>query len=830
VTGLTPVHSRLMYIRWPMPVPKRATRCTCTLALAVGFSALAAGGVHLWVLTGYAALVVISGLLALPLGQPGGSRDVVGASVWFALASFCLLQALPLPRAWLEALAPNNADIWARSLSPFGLPPPALASISLAPQRTIVEALKFASYGVVFGVSARLARQCGVSWLARLVFASALAVALVTAAHQLVGAERLFGVYRPLDVSSVAPLLNPNNRAGYLNLGFFCGLGLLFRAGAKGQGAFIGLGLVCLVAASLLCQSRGGTGCLMLGMVLLLLLRRKDGVTRGPELGRRWQAAIVVLIATSGTLMVLTARPKGGLGLEDQSLEKLDSIGRVSQLVLDHFGLGIGRGAFGTVFSSYQSSGSARVDEYGENFPLQWAAEWGVPITLAAFAALAWALWPALSRRSLQSPVRRCALVGCLVLMGQNLVDLGLEVPALGAAFACVLGALSGGARSSRGEPPEMSPRLLGAGSLLTLGCLALALVYAQGSDSPALERNRLHAELVAAHGAPPAGFWLDLRRAVEAYPADAYFPLLGANAALASRQDALPWVARALERSPSSAAAHITLAEALQARGVTGQALGALRRAAELDPSQAPAATQLALRWDRSATREVVPEGPGGASVLRALADTAPDPVQRLHWLEQSLERNPNDPEAHYQLALGLFRDLTRKEGAVACRERQAWCLSAVQTHAREAERPGSSRAAILEAQLLEWQSGPAPAEAELSDACRQLPADLACAQSLATLAIKTRSPHLPGAVNALVALACGTREGCGQIHMRLGQQFAGQGQWHSAASHFWQATQEAPSPESWRAVGQAYRQLGQEVRAASALRRAEQLDSKPE
>ena len=40
------------------------------------------------------------------------------------------------------------------------------------------------------------------------------------------------------------PLLNPNNRAGFLNLGFFCGLGLLFRSGTRPVAALIGIGVV----------------------------------------------------------------------------------------------------------------------------------------------------------------------------------------------------------------------------------------------------------------------------------------------------------------------------------------------------------------------------------------------------------------------------------------------------------------------------------------------------------------------------------------------------------------------------------------------------------
>src|SRR5690606_39750346 len=113
------------------------------------------------------------------------------------------------------------------------------------------------------------------------------------------------------------------------------------------------------------------------------------------------------------------------------SLEKLDLFARAARLVADHPLLGVGRGAFGSAFSPYQPRAGAIVFEHAENLPLQWAAEWGVPVALAALAALAWSLRPVLARRTLESPARRCALIGLLVLAAPTLADLGTELPAV---------------------------------------------------------------------------------------------------------------------------------------------------------------------------------------------------------------------------------------------------------------------------------------------------------------------------------------------------------------------------------------------------------------
>jgi tetratricopeptide (TPR) repeat protein/O-antigen ligase len=695
----------------------------------------------------------------------------------------------------------------------------------------LLEALKMASYGIIFYVSARLGRH-GMGRIAALAFVSALSVALVTLAHRALGAERLFGLYTPSDTLAVAPLLNPNSRAGYFNLGFFCGLGLLFRAGSSPRGTFLGLGLVLLVVEILLCQSRGGTACLVFGMLLVPLLRparsgEPPSEAGNEEMGRAWQLTIVGSIAAGAASMAIASRPKGGLGFEE-SLEKLDLFARAAELVRDHPVWGVGRGAFGSAFSPYQPGAGSTVFEHAENLPLEWAAEWGVPVTLLALAALVWSLRPVLSRRSLASPVRRCALVGAGVLCAQNLVDLGLEITAVAALLVYVLGGLVGASLSSSAPGQEPSQRLLPFGAVLTTLCIGLVLAI--GSDSPARERERLHARLAETRGVPDERFWGALRSAVLAYPADPYFPLLGASAALAAHRDALPWAASAIERAPGSALAELALARALHARRATDQALGALRRAIELDPASAGAAIRLALDWRLSPEliARAVPEGRDGTASLELLADASqPGSTERVHWLEEALAREPKSAAIHYRIALELRRDVLLGERGGICRERRDDCLRRAVEHVTMAADPASPPALVLEAQLLELSQGPRAAEDRLASGCAQFPADEACARALFALALKNQSPRLPAAVRALIASGCVTRERCAATHSSLGDQYAALGQWRSAQAQFRQATLEWPTADNWRSLANASRELGQSERAEDALRRAELLEA---
>jgi tetratricopeptide (TPR) repeat protein len=754
----------------------------------------------------------------------------VAAGVWFLLALVCLLQALPLPLAWLEYLAPSQWDIWARALKPFGSPPPELASLSLAPHRTLVEALKMASYGVIFYLSARLGRH-GMGRIAAIAFASALAVALMALGHRALGAEKLFGIYAPSDARAVAPLLNPNSRAGYENLGFFCGLGLLFRFGTRPRGAFIGIGLVLLVVEILLCQSRGGTVCLVFGMLLVPLLRpaaaEPPSELGGTEISRGRQLAIVGAIGAGAASMAIVSRPRGGFGFEE-SLEKLALFARVAELVRDHAAWGVGRGAFGSAFAPYQPGAGSIVFEHAENLPLQWAAEWGLPVAVFALAALVWSLAPVVSRRSLLSPVRRCALIGAGALCSQNLVDLGLEITAVAALLSFVLGGLLGAALGPHAPRAKRRAPLLSFGAVLTVACIGLVLVW--GSDSPARERERLHARLAEARGVPDEGFWGALRAAVLSYPADPYFPLLGAAAALAEGRDSLLWAARAVERAPASALGQLALARALFARRATDQALGALARAIELDPTSAPQAIRLGLEWRLSPEllARAVPEGPRGRGSLESLADASPPgSAERVHWLEQALLRDPASVALHFRIALELRRGVLEGDAGGMCRERRDECLRRALEHATLAMARPSAAAAVLEAQLLALTAGPRVAEVRLARSCASFPADEECARVSFALSLENQSERLPAALRAWIAAGCSTRERCAATHASLGDQYAARGAWHDAQNHFRQATLEWPTAAHWRAFANASKVLGQTERAEDALRRAALLDA---
>jgi Flp pilus assembly protein TadD len=349
------------------------------------------------------------------------------------------------------------------------------------------------------------------------------------------------------------------------------------------------------------------------------------------------------------------------------------------------------------------------------------------------------------------------------------------------------------------------------------------------GIESPGRMRQDLYAQLSASPGAPTEEFWVALRDAVRAYPADPYFPLLGSSAALAAGQNAVPWISRALERKPTSAQAHLQLGRILQARGASSQAGGALRRAIELDPEQLWAVLRLGKEWHWStaALEAAAPDGAAGAAFVYRLAGQTEAVGERLRLLEQAVSRDPMLVDAHHQLAWELLQDVVSKHAGVACAEQRDACLARAAEHAKHGSQPGSARTGILEARILVEQGRPKEAEDHLAHTCEHVPGDRSCGDALVAQALANDSPRLNAAVKGLVATACSNRERCGQTHLHLGNQFANAGQLHIALSHYRHAAEETPSAEVWHTLAVAAERLGQETVAADARRRMGLLEA---
>lgn len=841
----------------------REAAAAWALALPVAGSVLAVGAVHAPVLFAAGLLVLVAVVLAVLLrgeDPPGAGRARRGlrppspALVAAALSAYCLLQAAPVPVAWLWRIAPANADVWARALLPLGEEAPRLASVSLDPGASVVEALRWAIYAGVFFAASAVAARRGAAFGVAVVFCSALAAALTTLGHGLAGATRVFGLYAPQFAAApwhVGPLLNPNNLAGYLDLGAFCGVGLYLMRRPLLPRWLVGVGVATIVAVTVTSASRAGLGVLPLGAAVLGVLLYRRAARRDREAAAAPGALKgLVAIALGGgvTLALLGSSGVTWTELGDRNVTKLDLFRSILPMLRDHPWLGVGRGAFESAYPAYRVAPGNVVFTHAENFPLQWACEWGLPVAALAMGALAWGLRPG-QLGVPRSAVAIGAWTGALVLLAQNLVDLALEVPAVSIALAMALGSLWGDGRR-RGLAPRDAPALQAKGARAAIlqataaaiaGLALLGAAARWGTPDVVEDRAAARAALEASRSREGAGAGIGagealrpvLRAAMLRHPAEPYFPLVGALAAGRSpsgRESPIPWLQRALERSQRSGRAHLLLAEVLAARGAKQQALLELRLAVQDDLDLVTPAAQLALRWTRSFDdlERAAPEGELGARVLGAFARRLTRPGEeevRIRCAREAIARDPRATDPRWVLADALLIALGEDRPPGLCGgDLRAACAQEIEASARaiDAGEPGSYLAAELRARSLMLDGRAVKAEELLADVCNRVPDRASCLRLRVRAAAETAIPaRLSAAAKDLLGEACGPPPSCAESATWLGDLMAGRKSWGTAILHYERALAAEPTEERWQKLAEAAVAAGSYVRAVEALER---------
>lgn len=487
------------------------------------------------------------------------------------------------------------------------------------------------------------------------------------------------------------------------------------------------------------------------------------------------------------------------------------------------------------------NEGSNFTHEYVENFVLSWLIEWGPLVGGAALLALCWLLWPArLAIRARNST--QIAWLGLVVLLLQNLVDLGMELPALAGTFGAI-GAGLEGSRVRRGY--VSSARTNVRGVRLLAGLLALLLVTtiwtALSGPTLATERSttrRLVERTLASQRTPAdrVASWRAVERGLRRFPGEPYFALVGGWLAIREGKDAMPWAAEALRRAPRSARAHLLVFEVLARRGAVEQALLHVRLAAEADPTITPAlaAVVTGLTAEPRRLEAAVPGGATGARFLLEILSALPaglDPRARRYLLDAARERSPGDPRVQSTLGWALLEDLRR--GASPCPLDAASTSCPVRANARERilALAASTRDAPacdglrLQAALLAVE-GRGPDAARLLSACPRCQAPAACAKDRVGLALEHGDEaEWRLALGALRAGSCDRPVRCADTEAWLSALFERRGQPELALAHAWRAAEIDPSGARYLVAARAARGAGRSERVELALARAKRL-----
>lgn len=736
-------------------------------ALVVPGAALAIGSLLPAVLIAVTLAAAASTVLLWLEAPRRGSR----AGRW-VLAAFAILlgatalQAIPLPAALVSSLAPGNADVWARALSPLREGGPGWHPISVARTATNVEVLRGVLYACVFLSALRITlSEGGVRFLESVVVASACTLALSTLAHASVHAERVFGAYQPRDAQGyvsgrIGPLLNPNHVAAYCNVGALTAAGVAVGDRRVMPRALAAAAAVLLAFTSVWAGSRGGTASLVIGALLVtgLALHRKR---QRHTVGQVEIVIVVIALVGAGALVGMSASEVARGDLAGRDMAKLDIVRSAFRLVPVSPIFGVGRGAFESMFPLVRQGTTYFTFLRAENILAQWVVEWGIPVSIGAAGALFFALRPSVLLRADRPPIG--AWTAVIVAVLHDLVDFHLEVPGVTVLVAVCIAVVVGARRASQERKREKR----GAGverivAFASVGAAALAALIVAPDVTHTLSDDR---DLVARWAVDPAvsreDFHRTLRAAMLRHPAEPFLPLAGAvHAQARGGESVVPWIARSLERYPRFGRAHLVLARSLAMRN-RAQARLEYRLAYEYDANvRASVLREVPLVIDDEASAlELVADGDGGVEMLEnlssALAIRLPATADRLD--QELARRDPSAPGPLRRRALAALADLANDHPW--CSDRAKCAADGIASAEALARlQPESCEPRVLRARLEIAMGRTAHALDSLSEALDAVRERAACVRQLVTLCLEAGDRR-----RADAALERATRAGCG-------------------------------------------------------------------
>ncbi len=742
--------------------------CGACLAFAIAFSALALGALHTPVLCVIAAVLAIAAFLGWYPASP--IRPRLPATILLTsgvlLTTFTALQAMRLPASFVRALSPAAADVWAGALAPLHEPGPAWTSLSLDPIATRVEVLRGVTYVAAFVVALRIAeRRRGQRFLSSTIVVTAIALAMAAILHPLLGAERVFGIYKPVAAipeRHIAPLLNANHLAAYINIGFCLALGMALDHRAARYRPLVIAAAALLVATQVWVGSRGGVAALLFGATCVFLTARTS--RRFAQSG--FDLLVPVAIIGAGLLMlVLGSAPEAAAEIGSLDVSKVRIALSALPLALRYPLFGVGRGAFEVAFPSVRHDDGGYVSfSHPENLPVQWLTEWGIPTALLAFFALVTAMRPRVLATSSSPAIGPWSAIAATAV--HNLVDYNSELPAIGIAVAVCAGMLVAG----RGTPRNglihrwgSHPRTVATGiAFATLASIAVAL-YGWPHE---LRQDRTAMYADSAQLAP-RDFLKSEREALLHHPSEPYLPFIGAIAASRRHETAIPWVERTLTLAQIYGPAHLILAGELQRRS-PAQARLEYRLAMTQDPALAAgalaSATTLVATFEDAI--ELTPSTVGRLEVLRALAGSLtlrlPSTSERLDELSRALDADAMDPLQ--RVIADTNDDLQEGDAAPWCRD-PARCLGtglAATLHLATLQ-PGLCAPRFSRARLQVAAGDTAAALHDLQVAAPTATDPPECWRSLGELALAAKSDtYVTAAEDAIARSGCDTDTEC--------------------------------------------------------------------
>jgi tetratricopeptide (TPR) repeat protein len=565
------------------------------------------------------------------------------------------LQLIPMPGSLVGLLVPESIDAWRSNAALFGEPLRSLIPMSLDPGATRLEVAKGSAIIAIFLAARVFTASHQRRRVLKGVAVSGIAMALVAFAHKISGATEVFGIYTPVYASSrlLAPLMNENHLGGMMAMASPIAIGLAMDAKTTEErvGWAAGGGLCAL--ASILSFSRGGMLALAIGLSVFIsvyavrLSRQNRSILRN-------RAVPVLAIGALAVALFAVGLQGSDLGRELSNRHNIAPkfVGAVAALpvIASHPIAGVGRGAFSAAFVDEQ--GTDKRFFYPENLPVQWAAEWGLPVALALLLIIVWSI--ARGFRLRRSHAHLGGLAGLVAIGIHQLADFSLELVGVAVVAAATLGAVADSVSVRRTLPLRKLCTVI---STASLGASALA-VSLIGGDVFTLE---MQSRTALERGDDAQALEL-ATKGLSLHPSEPIFALTGAELAVRQRDpSAGRWINRAQELAPLWSAPHLLAARWLFSLGELDQALIEIREAEALRPGSARTTICALLRADENPAiaLRAAPEGLEGAKFLDRAALCLPLQSRAAVRIDEAArERDANLPGPRSRQAARLLAE----------------------------------------------------------------------------------------------------------------------------------------------------------------------------
>lgn len=546
------------YSRWDRPLGAAAVAIAAVATLAIG-------GVHpaTQVALGVAVLALVAGYLA-SRGRTG-ARVVPFAALLAGAAVATLLQLVPLPAPLVHLMSPVGYEVRRGGSSGWWLP---LTLDVPATLLALLRALSCLGLLVVVAGAARSQRAAR-----RLLLCLALlggGFGLIAIGQRLVGTQTILGFYHARSTPGAGvfgTFVDINHAASLLALTALTALGLGVELSDRRRIVAFGCAALALIAL-FMTQSRGGlVGFAAGGLVLTaVLLGRSLGLARGlvSALVLLLVAASVALWAGEGLRARFLPAATHELWKNQKTRGWLDGLAMAG----DYVWTGVGRGAFEAPLRAYRTGDEDVRLVYPENFVVQYASEWGLPICAALLLLALLGVRRTVAESGELTSGTLGAAAGVVAVVVHELFDFGTELPGVALPTVVALAIVAGRVAAQEDRPQRLRPRT----TVPLVGLAALALAGAAWAASRTLDADDLKLHDMLMTGAPVQA---PLAQAIARHPADDYLELLAAEDELRRRQPApaMHHLNRALQLHPGNWQTHQLVARLLAAAGHPAQA-----------------------------------------------------------------------------------------------------------------------------------------------------------------------------------------------------------------------------------------------------------------